>query len=531
MTTAQRLARSVTHPEPDAVRSQWLSLGLVCASVTVVIADNSIVNLALPTLSRQLGASTSGLQWVVDGYALVFAGLLLVGGSLGDRWGRKRTLFCGLSVFAVMSVFSAFAPGIPWLIAGRAGMGVGAALVFPTTLSILTTQFTGERERKVAIAIWSGMVGIAVILGPTAAGALLQRYWWGSVFLVNVPFVVAILLAGARIIPESRSSKVRRLDAPGAGLSVLSVGALVFAVIEAPSHGWLGPQTLVAGLVGVLAVAAFIRHERHCAEPMVPLHLFRIRAVSCSVATLGLATFALFGFVFVATQYFQLVLGLGTFSAGLHYLPFAASVIVCAAISPIVVRSIGPGITISVGLSLLATGLFTVLAVVRTSSFVPFPLLATLLLGAGMGLVTAPATDLLVRHVPPDDAGVGSALNDTARQLGGALGVAVMGSVFASAYRHSLSAESQLFVGLTRAQIHAVKASPYQALQLLPQREITTGGAGTREAALHVKDAFMSGLHAASLCSGAVALVGAAAIGLALRSRRERAAMERAVMA
>ena len=261
-------------PDPRIHRRRWLTLAVLCVSLLVIVIDNTIVNVALPTLVRDLGTSISDLQWVVDAYTLVFAGLLLTAGSLGDRFGRKGALTLGLIIFGGGSAAAAFAGGVTPLIAARAVMGVGAALIMPATLSILTNVFTDARERALAIGLWSGVAGIAVALGPVTGGFLLDHFWWGSVFIVNVPIVIVAVIAGRFLVPTSRNPERPRLDLVGAGLSIVGLGALVAAIIEAPSNGWTDPLIITGFVVAVVALTAFVLWERHIDEPMLDVRLF-----------------------------------------------------------------------------------------------------------------------------------------------------------------------------------------------------------------------------------------------------------------
>src|SRR5262245_44355647 len=277
---------------------RWFTLAVLCVSLLVIVIDNTIVNVALPTLQNDLGTSITGLQWVVDAYTLVFAGFLLTFGALGDRFGRKGALNVGLVVFAVASTAAAFANGVNELVGARAVMGLGAALIMPATLSIITNVFTDARERAIAIGIWSGVAGMAIALGPVAGGFLLEHFWWGSVFIVNVPIVAGALLAGRYLVPNSRSAEARPIDVPGAVLSVVGLLALVWGIIEAPSKGWTSAPILVAFTVAVVALTAFILWERYTEYPMLNVRFFRNPRFTAASLTVTLVFFALIGFVF-----------------------------------------------------------------------------------------------------------------------------------------------------------------------------------------------------------------------------------------
>ena len=312
-------------------RRRWWILAVLCLSVLLVVVDNTIVNVALPTISRTLSASTQGLQWIVDAYTLVFAGLLLVGGNLGDRLGRRRVLQAGLALFAVFSVAAALSRNTGELIAGRAAMGAAAALIYPATLALLTHVFTSARERATAIGIWSAVSGLAVAIGPVSGGLLLRHFSWSAVFYVNVPIVIIALAAGMVLLPESRDPKAGRFDPLGALLSVSGIGLLVWTVIEAPAHGWASAAT-IGGFAGSLVIlAAFAAWQLRRPDPMLDVRLFANPRFSAASGAIALAFFGLFGFIFLITQYFQLVRGYDPLRAGVATLPFA---IVTGALSP-----------------------------------------------------------------------------------------------------------------------------------------------------------------------------------------------------
>ena len=298
------MSTSTTH---NPVERRWLALGVLCLSLLLVVLDNTILNVALPTLVDELDASTSDLQWIVDSYVLVFAGLLLSAGSLGDRFGRKRSLFLGMIVFGIGSVLAALTGSSGALIATRGLMGVGAAFVMPATLSIITNLFTDPRERAQAIAAWAGVAGLGVAIGPITGGWLLEHFWWGSVFLVNVPFIVLALVAGWKLLPESRDPEQPRLDFVGAGLSIVGLTALVWTLIEAPNHGWTDVMTLGGFAVALAVLGSFIAWERHTDHPMLDLSFFADRRFSVGTGAVTLVMFSLFGALFVLTQLLQFV--------------------------------------------------------------------------------------------------------------------------------------------------------------------------------------------------------------------------------
>jgi EmrB/QacA subfamily drug resistance transporter len=490
-------------PDPRIHRRRWLTLAVLCVSLLVIVIDNTIVNVALPTLVRDLGTSISDLQWVVDAYTLVFAGLLLTAGSLGDRFGRKGALTVGLVVFGGASAAAAFAGGVTPLIAARAVMGIGAALIMPATLSILTNVFTDARERALAIGLWSGVAGVAVALGPVTGGFLLDHFWWGSVFIVNVPIVIAAIVAGRFLVPTSRNPERPRLDPVGAGLSIVGLGALVAAIIEAPSNGWSNPLILAGFAVAAVALVAFVWWERRAEEPMLDVRLFANARFSAASVNVTLVFFALFGFIFLATQYLQFVLGYTPFGAGLRTLPFAFALMVMAPLSSKAVQWFGTKRVVVTGMVVFASGLL-VASTSTVSSGYPRVMIAMILMGAGMGLSVAPATESIMGALPLHHAGVGSAVNDTSREVGGALGVAIVGSMLSSLYSTNLNGKLPATVpGPVR---DAADQSVGAALQV--SARLGRVGAPLADAA---RESFVYAMSRASLVTAAVALVGALA--------------------
>jgi len=406
---------------------RWQILAVLCVSLFVIVMDNTIVNVALPTLARELDAGTSSLQWIVDAYTLVFAGLLLAAGGLGDRFGRKGALLAGLALFGAFSAAGAFASSTGQLISARAVMGVGAALIFPTTLAIVVNVFTEPRERAAAIGIWTAIAGVGVALGPISGGWLLEHFSWGSVFLVNVPVTVAGIVGTLVLVPRSRDPRAPRLDLPGLALSIAGVTLLVWSLIEAPSHGWISATTIggIAGAVALLSVFAW--WELRTPAPLLDVHLFRNMRFTAASLAITLGFFALFGFIFLVTQYLQLVKGYSALQAGVRTLPFAIAMVVAAVSSPKVVQRIGTKVVVAAGLALMAGG-FAIASTNDASTSYSVIASAMVLMGFGLGSAAAPATESILASLPREKAGVGSAVNDTTREVGGTLGVAVLGA-------------------------------------------------------------------------------------------------------
>ena len=412
---------------------RWATLGVLCLSLLVVVVDGSIVNVALPTLVRHLHTSTTALQWVVDAYTLAVAGLLLSLGSLGDRIGRHRTLAGGLVVFGLGSTVAAMATSASELVACRVVMGIGAAAVMPATLSILTNVFTVPAERAKAIALWSSVAGLGVVIGPTLGGWLLEHFAWGSIFMVNLPIVGVALVAGRLVVPPSVNPHPQALDPVGAVLSMAGMLAVVYAIIEAPSHGWLSPVTLGTAAVGIALLVSFSFFELRSTHPMVDLRIFANARFSAASFGVTMIFLSLFGWLFLFTQQLQFVLGYSALEAGVRCLPFALTMGVASALSAKVAARIGTQVVVTAGLAVMAIG-FWVLSTATVHTEYPLLMVASMMVAAGMGLAMAPATESIMGSLPRTQAGVGSAVNDTTRFVGGALGVALTGSVASSVF-------------------------------------------------------------------------------------------------
>ncbi|MDA0164053.1 DHA2 family efflux MFS transporter permease subunit [Solirubrobacter ginsenosidimutans] len=466
--------------------SRWVALGVLCVSLLAIVIDNTIVNVALPTLARELDADLSELQWVVDAYTLAFAGLLLLAGTLGDRFGRRRTLLAGLAVFGASSAAAAFAGGVDALIAGRAVMGAGAAFIMPATLSLLITVFTDARERALAVGLWAATAGLGVAIGPVAGGWLLEHFAWGSIFLVNVPLCVIAIVVGLRVVPESRDPAAPRIDWLGAALSGVGLVALVWAIIEAPGKGWTSGPVLAAGALAAIVLTAFVVQQRRAAAPLLDLRLFRDPRFTAASGTITILFFALFGFLFLSTQYLQFVLGFSPTAAGVRLLPYAGAMIVFAILSAKLVAAFGTKRVVTTGLALFATGLAVGATIASDGGYARLAL-AFVLMGAGMGLAGAPATEAIMTSLPPERANIGSAVNDTSRELGGALGVAVVGSIMSSLYSGALPAGAP---AAARDSLGAAVAS----------------GPAVAEAA---REAFVDALSTASIVVAAAVALGA----------------------
>jgi EmrB/QacA subfamily drug resistance transporter len=486
---------------------RWATLAVLCLSLMVIGLDNTILNVALPTLNRQLHASTSSLQWIVDVYVLVFAGLLLTAGALGDRFGRYKTLALGLALFGIGSLASALSGSTHLLIATRAFMGIGGAFIMPSTLSIITNVFTNPVERGKAIGIWAGVAGLGIGIGPVAGGFLLSHFYWGSVFFVNLPIVAVALVAGWFLVPDSRDPSASRLDPIGALLSIVGLAALLWAVIEAPVKGWGSTSTLVGLAAGAAVLGAFVWWELRYSSPMLDMRFFKNPRFTAASVAIALTFLSLFGSLFVLTQYLQSVHGYSPLKAGALLIPQAVALMVVAPASANLVQRLGNKVVVGFGLLVIAVALagFTLLG---ASSPLWEIIVVTVIMSIGMGNVMAPATDSIMGSLPREKAGVGSAMNDTTRQTGGAIGVAVLGSILASKFRSTITAAGGTH-HLPTAVIGAIKSDVGTALGVARSPLGAPYRPTISSIALH---SFMVSFHLAALVGSAVILV--AAVGV-----------------
>jgi EmrB/QacA subfamily drug resistance transporter len=480
---------------PDPRR--WWTLVVLALSLLVIGLDNTILNVAIPTLERDLDASSSQLQWIVDAYLLVFAGLLLTAGALGDRFGRKRALTFGLAIFGLGSGLSALAGSPETLIATRALMGVGGAFIMPSTLSIITAVFPAN-ERGKAIGIWAAVSGLGIAIGPVAGGWLIENAGWSWIFLVNVPIVIGALVAGRFLVPESKDPAAPPLDLPGFGLSIVGLTALVWAIIEAGSSGWTDSGVLAGFGIAAVFLALFLARELRTSHPMLDIRLFRNPRFSGASGAITLTFFALFGSIFFLTQYLQGVMDYTALQAGVRVTPIAIGLILGGPLSAKLAERFGTKRVVTAGLLLVATGLLIVTQFEVGSSY-GVVAAHLLVLGFGMGMAMAPATDSVMGSLPLAKASVGSAVNDTTRTTGGALGVAVLGSLLSSGYRGDME-------GAVSRLPHAAGEAAQESLS---GALAVAGRAGSSQLAETAQQAFVSGMHVAAAVAAGVALLGA----------------------
>lgn len=495
------------HPQRKAI------LSVLCLSLVLIVASVSSLNVAIPAIVSALEATQTEQLWILDAYALVFAGLLLPAGALGDRYGRKGALLAGMAVFGGLAIVGSFMDAPAPLIAVRAGMGIGAALIMPATLSIITNVFP-PHERGQAIAVWAGFAGAGGAIGPLVSGLLLERFWWGSVFFVNVPIVVVAMVLIARLVPSSRDTQERRLDLVGAALSIIGLGSLVFGIIEGPEKGWTSGTVLGAFAVAVLGIVAFVVWELRHDDPMLDPRFFRNRAFSVGALTITMGFAVMFGMFFVLTLYLQFVLGHTALGAAVRTLPFAITMIVVSPRTPALGERIGRRTVVTGGLLLQATGFLVAAQLTPTSPYVVIAV-ALVLMAAGLAAFMPASTEAIVSSLPDDKAGVGSAVNDTTREVGGAIGIALLGSILSQGYSNGIQPVLRFVPEQFRAFVEdsiggavfaADAAPPEAAAQLLAT----------------ANDAFVDGLHATFLTAAGVGIVTAVIVWF-LHPERQRA--------
>ncbi|GGF20530.1 MFS transporter [Williamsia phyllosphaerae] len=479
----------------------------LCAAVFVVNISTTIVNIALPSLVTELGASTRDLLWIVDAFNLAFAALVLAAGSLSDRFGRRRFLLMGLAVSLIASIAGAWSSNPDVLIAWRALAGVAAAVVYPVTLSILTNVFTERSERVKAIGIWGAATGISVAVGPVVGGALLESFWWGSILLFVGAAAAVTLVVAFRFIPDSRDPSTPPLDLIGLGLSTLALGLLVYTIIEAPDRGWSSTATIIGFIAAAALLTLFVLQEIRATHPMLDVRLFANLRFTAASGAVTAAFFALFGFIFLVTQYFQSVRDYGALETGIRMLPVAGSIAVASLVGPRLAVRVGSKLIVALGLVSLSLAFGWAATVGSETSYLVIAG-QMIFLGVGIGLTSAPATEAIMGVVPPDKAGMGSAVNDATRELGGTLGVAVIGSVALSVYRDHLDATA----GLPERLVDPARDSVGAALEASRVAASQFGEVGARagaQLAEIARSGFVDGFATGCIVAGAVTAVAA----------------------
>ncbi|MCT9932852.1 MFS transporter [Planotetraspora sp. A-T 1434] len=487
---------------------KWGTLVIACLAVLLLSIDLTVLHLASPKLVADLNPSATQFLWIADIYGFALAGLLVTMGNVGDRIGRKRLLLIGTAAFGAASAITAYAPNPELLIAARALLGVAGAVIMPSTLSLVRNVFTDPKERTSAVGVWSSVSAVGFALGPLVGGALLDHFWWGSVFLINLPVVAGILVAGFVVLPESRNPRPGRIDLPSVPLSVVGVLGLIYALKEAARGGAAQGSVIATALIGVAALVVFVWRQTRLAEPLIDVRLFRRRAFAASVGAELVAMFAMLAMSLVFAQYFQLVLGWSPLIAGLAGMPGGFAAGGGGALAGTLVHKWGRGPVVALGLAMTATG-FALFSRIGTDLSYPYLLVAMIIQGVGMGFTFAVTNDTLLATAPKERAGAAGAISETAHEMGGALGIAVLGSVLNSTYRNGLALPAGLPAG-AEAQIRDTLGGALRAAATLPR---DVAGAVTEAA----KQAFVEGLHATVLTGAAILLCLAVAALFALR--------------
>lgn len=491
---------------PTAPRAGVLAAALaaLCLAELLVVMDNTIVNVAIPTFSREMDASTTQLQWIVDAYTLAFACLLLPAGHLGDRVGRRAVLVAGLVGFGAVSAATALSTGLGAVILCRVLLGVSAAFIYPATLSLIMTTFTGSPRKNMAVALWAATSGVGIALGPIIGGILLEHFSWQSIFWINVPLAVAAVGAVLAFVSENRANDGGRFDTIGAALSTAGVGAIVWAIIEGPQRGWTSLEVSGAFVAGLLALALLTGWELHWRYPLIDVRLFLRREFSAGAIAISAAFFGLFGFTFVITQYFQAVRGYSALLAGVATLPFAVVMAGVSPLSSLLARRFGPGWVVGTGLAIMGLGFARVIILTAESSYWGIIVPAMVVMAAGLALVQAPATSAIMGVVHGAQVGAASAMNDTTREIGGTLGVAVLGSVVADRFGSAMETAA-LPEGMPAGVLTQARDSVSAAMAISKQLPSPLG-----EALQEVtSEAFMGALHHAVIVVAVVTWVGA----------------------
>ncbi len=511
----------MTVTETRRYNQRWLGLIFIGISVVVISLDNTILNTALPSISRTLGATTNELQWIVDGYVLVFAALLLTTGSIGDRIGRKKALLGGLLWFMIVSLVAASSTSTGMLILTRGVLAVGSALILPATLSIISATFPAK-DRAQAIALWAAIFAFGVGLGPVIGGFLLEHFTWNSVFLVNVPTCLIAIAGCAYFLNDSKDQHAPKVDLPGVILSVAGLFALIYGIIDAGVYGWGDPNVLTALGVGIVLLIAFGWWESRSPNAMLPMRFFRNMSFTSASVALSLISFGQFTILFFLIPYLQTIQGYTTLESGLRVLPLAITLTIMASLSAQITRRIGTKFTVALGIAIAAVGYLFIALTFQVNTDYQLVLIAQIVVGFGVGMAFSPATNSIMGAVPIDKAGVGSAMNDTTRQLGGALGIAVLGTVLNQIYVSHLSGIGNL---ISPAQL----ASSENSVQAAHLVAAALTNSDTAHSLISAADqAYVVGMNQA-LIFGAIVLIAASLFVLRFLPSQVRKSEEMAV--
>ena len=504
------MTESHEGPAPKAGTRAWIGLAVIALPCLLYSMDLTVLHLAVPALTRELEPSAAQLLWIIDIYGFLVAGTLIIAGTLGDRIGRRRLLLIGAGAFAVASVAAAFSTSAEMLIATRALLGLAGATVAPSTLSLIRNMFLDAHERRVAVSIWITSYSIGGAIGPLIGGMLLEYFWWGSVFLISVPVMALLLVIGPILLPEYRDPNAGRPDLASAALSLAAVLAMIFGLKQIAQSG-VGPAPILSIVAGLVLGVVFVRRQLTLADPLIDLRLFRLPAFSASLATYGLAILVMFGGFLFLPQYLQLVRGLSPFEAGLWTLPWALAFVVGSMVTPRLARVVKPSALMSAGLAISAIGYWMVTSFDSTTGFPMFGLSA-FVLSIGVAPVFTLTTDLIIGSAPPERAGAAGAISETSAEFGGALGIAVFGSIGVAVYRALLA--DAIPPGVTPEATGTAMATLGGALEVAGQLSGAAGDA-LRDAA---RGAFVRGLR---ICA-AISAVGSVALAVfALTSLRD----------
>ena len=509
--------------EQESRRLKYFTLGAMCFSLFMVMLDNTVVNLALPTIGRQLGSGISGLQWILDAFILLLASLMLTGGTLGDLYGRRRAFMTGLAVFTGGSLFCALSPNIGSLIAARAIQGVGAAIMMPNTLAIITNTFHDPKERAQAIGIWAGVSGISLALGPVLGGVMVDAWGWQSIFYLNVPIGVVALTITALVVSESKNPEGRGLDVTGQVLAVIGLGALTYALIEANNYGWRSTRIVTLLAVGVATLIGFGLWESRTKSPMLRLTFFRNITFAGANLVGFVISFGFFGMLFFLALFMQNVQGFSATGAGVRQLPSTIAVMIFAVLSGRIAGRVGARIPMTIGMFLVGAGLLAFSTVQATTHYSHYWFFLAVV-GVGTGLVMSPMTTAAMSTVPTARAGMASATLNTTRQVGGVFGIAVLGAIVTDIFA------SRLVSALTALHLPGpVVTQIAAAAQNSQERGTMPNIPGVDASAINaaIGNSFTSGLHMALWVAGPILLVGAVLAAIMIRHTAPTAQLAR----
>jgi MFS transporter, DHA2 family, multidrug resistance protein len=511
---------TVTSPEipPKATAREWIGLSVLALACLLYVMDLTVLHLAVPALSADLQPSSAQLLWIIDIYGFLVAGSLITMGTLGDRIGRRRLLMIGAAAFGAVSVFAAFSVSAEMLIVARALLGIAGATLAPSTLSLIFHMFADERERRIAIGVWIGSFSAGSAVGPVLGGIMLELFWWGSVFLLALPVMAALLILGPRVLPEYRDPNAGRLDLASAGLSIAALLAVIYGFKELAVAG-VSAASVVPMLAGLAIGVVFVRRQQRLADPMIDVNLFRIGTFNAALATNFVSIFVMVGYFLFVAQYLQLVVGLSPLEAGLWSLPSAVGFIVGSQLAPRIVPYVRPAHLIGGGLLVAAVGL-ALLTQVTVTGGLPLLITASVVISLGLAPVFGLTTELIVGSAPPERAGAASGISETGAELGGALGIAILGSVGVAIYRGSLA--GSLPDAVPRAALAAAQDTLGGAVAVSQTLPADLGAALLAAA----RDAFVAGMHLTAAIAAVVAVVLAVTAVIMLRSQGTAAPRE-----